>query len=82
MADFVLIVLLTDIPILVILRVESMKKPALGINPSVASNVTSRFLHQVLGMKKHARTRTRDEPFSCALCDFKFSTSSALIEEA
>ena len=61
---------------------RSMKKPTLGMNPLAAPSVTSSFQNQVLWLKKHEKTHTRDEPFGCSQCDFKFSTSSAVIEEA
>ena len=52
------------------------------MNPLAAPSVTSSFQNQVLLLKKDEKTHTRDEPFGCYQCDFKFSKSSALIEEA
>ena len=45
----------------------SMKYPTLRINPSAAPNVTSSFQHQVLWLRKHKISHTRDKPFSCSL---------------
>ena len=60
----------------------SMKVPTLWMNPSAASSVTSCFQPQVLWLIKQDRIHTRDEPFGCPLCDFEFSTTGALIDEA
>ena len=61
---------------------RSWKKPTLGMNTLTAPSVTLSFQNQVLLLKKHEKTHTRDEPFGCSQCDFEFSKSSALIEEA
>ena len=52
------------------------------MNPWAAPSVTLILQHQALLLMKHEGAHTRDEPFGCSQCDFKFSTSSALIEGA
>ena len=56
------------------------EKTTLGIKPLAALNVTLSFQHQVLWLKRHGKINTVDEPYSCALGDFKSSTSSAWTE--
>ena len=56
--------------------------PPLWINPRAAPSVTLFFQHQALLLMKHEGAHTRDEPFSCSQCDFEFSTSSTIIDEA
>ena len=57
------------------------EKTTLGIKPLAALNVSLSFQHQVLWLKRHGKINTVDEPYSCALGDFKSSTSSAWTED-
>ena len=52
------------------------------IHDSSAIQTKNEPTGQVLLLKKHDRTHTRDEPFSYSQCDFEFSTSSTIIDEA
>ena len=52
------------------------------MNPLAAPSVTSSFQLQVLLLKEHEISHTRHEPLGCPQCDFEFSTSGALNEEA